>query len=879
MALNGIWRYSLCDPLTGNTYQVENGIVVSKGNYKPLDHTPIGWQDILIGFERDMDKFGINRTFTLPLGFVIEGVAILSYLKWTKNFDQRVTLLIQRKELYIDTTHYYFWYKYFYKGELDFTTYKYDDAQQRVDISITEGGITKLLKANEGTDYEIPLDEEFIWVKMDGINLHKSVTYTVPAPTSDDPEGITVRNTSISEFAMPTATIGVDGAASGIAVFDQLFDPVPNHFTYLSTSSNYLVKLDETFHTSVSINIAGTIKVKCITELPTGAELQIRVLKQDGTAFQTGDPNPVGLLTRTPTGNFAAGTTYSYDFDITGILQPGDVIFFICQLFTVVSNAIEIKIQFAEGTEFQIKFSTQQETTYVKWKQPLPAFQYLCKKITGADGNSKSDLLAGRGDIVITSGSAIRGFDGSVIKTNLDKFFNSYNVMLNAGLGVETEKITLEEKVHFFQADNPIPLGKIKAYKDGSYTPYLYNTIKIGFPEVNIENVNGRYAFNTTYLYSSPVKSIVKELTLVSDYKADPYEEELVRINFDGKSTTDAQQDNDVYAAVIDLSSAEVLADGRTVYSLLRHPAWVITGMPSPETVYNFDITPRRLLDVHANWLAGVFDGFATGNLHFETSQYNRDVVANGVVEDGDVSIGGFGSPIFKPVQYEFESLFSGQDLQNSDSLIVAYDEGTEWTTGGTGVTFNDTSRPYHGIKNILGASGSVASQINLYAPSPMNLIIAEEVSFYLFLLGAFPPSSFLTVALYNGGTLVRTKHLNATNFNQTDTSNWQRIAVPVSGMTVGSTSETFDRITITVGGLARPAFAIDYVRLAQSAQDNLVELLEANPNRCFSFIHPNGNLFKGHNIKIGIAPNSEQEQAFLLLATGDTDLTKLILT
>ncbi len=877
--MNGEWRYCLCDPITGNCYQVENGIVVARGNYKSLDHSPISWQDITLGWERNLDKFGINRNFTLPLGFVIEGLAIVSYLKWTKNFDQRVSLLIQRKTLYIDTTNFYFWYKYFYKGELDFTTYKYDDVQQRADINITEGGITKLLKANEGTEYAIPLNEEFIWVKMDGINLHKGVTYTVPGPSADNPQGITVSNTNFTEFAMPTATVGVDGAASGVAVFDQTFEAVPNHFDYLNTSANYILAIDEFFTSPVSINIVGTIKAKCLVELPTGAELQIRVLKQDGNPFETGDPHPVGLLTRTPTGNMTAGTTYSWDFDITGIMQPGDKLFFICQLFTVVTGAIEIKMQFAEGTEFTIKFATQQATTYIKWKQPLPAFQYLCKEITGAEGNCSSDLLASRGDIVITSGSAIRGFEDSVIKTTLDKFFNSYNVVLNTGMGVEQQKIVIEQKAHFFQTASPIPLGNIKSYKDGSYTPFLYNTLDIGFPEVNIENVNGRYAFNTTYSYSSPVKSIVKKLVLVSDYKADPYEQELVRINFDGKSTTDAQQDNDVYMAVIDLSSAEVLADGRTVYSLLRHPAWVITGMPSPETVYNFDITPRRLVDVHANWLAGVFDGFEDGVLHFETTQYNKDVVANGVVEDGDIPISSFGEKIFRPVGFEFESLFSGEDLQNADSIITAYDEGTEWIFNGSAVTFNDTSKPYQGTKNILGAAGSVAAQINLYPPAPISVIIAEEVSFYLFLLGVFPVTSFLTVSLYNGSTLLRTKHINATGFNQNDTANWQRIAVPISGMTIADPAEMFDRITITVGGFARPAFSIDYVRLAQAPQDNLPELLEANPNRCFSFIHPNGKLLKGHNIKVGVAPNTEQEQGFILLATGDTLLTDLIVT
>jgi hypothetical protein len=55
-----------------------------------------------------------------------------------------------------------------------------------------------------------------------------------------------------------------------------------------------------------------------------------------------------------------------------------------------------------------------------------------------------------------------------------------------------------------------------------------------------------------------------------------------------------------------------------------------------------------------------------------------------------------------------------------------------------------------------------------------------------------------------------------------------------------------------------------------------LIDLLNANSNRCFSFTY-NGNLWKGFNIKVGIAPNNNEVQSFQLLSTPDNDLTKLI--
>jgi hypothetical protein len=138
--------------------------------------------------------------------------------------------------------------------------------------------------------------------------------------------------------------------------------------------------------------------------------------------------------------------------------------------------------------------------------------------------------LQTRPDILVSCGDAIRGIEDAVIKTSMKQFFNSVNVIMNCGIGIENNHVVLEEKAHFFQTDNPIYLGQVKQYKDKWATDYIYNTIKIGYPDVNLENVNGRFAFNTSYLYSSPVKRVTKQLLLLSDYGADPFEIEITRI-------------------------------------------------------------------------------------------------------------------------------------------------------------------------------------------------------------------------------------------------------------------------------------------------------------------------------------------------------------
>lgn len=854
------WAYYLLAP-GGAAYRVENGMIVAIGDHKPLEHSPIGWDDLSLAWERSTEKYGLTRSFTLPLGFVIEGQSILTYLNWKNNFEQQIYLLINRRTLYIDTNEYYFWHKFFYKGELDFSTYNYDDENAKATINVMEGGLSKQLNANWDTVYEIPCDQKLI--KNDGVNLHKGVKYTIPGPTEENPEGITVSNNVMSEFAVPTATLATDGEAAGVFLQDQIFEQVANHFPYLSSSSNYILKIDDDFGQTVDINIRGTIKVTCLTGIPTGAELQLRMLKQDGVGFAgVGTPSGTGIPF-TPSENFTAGHTYSYDFDYTGTLNPGDKIFIIAFLFTTVTAAVEIKIQFAEGTDFSVNFATQQLESIHNAIDLITLYKRIGANISGSEDDWTSDLLVSRQDILVSCGDAIRGIVPSVIKTSMKQFFNSSNVILNCGIGIESNKVVLEEKAHFFQTDNPIYLGQIKKYKDRWATDsYIYNTLKIGYPDVNLENVNGRFAFNTSYLYSSPIKRVVKQLALISDYGADPFEIEITRIT--GVSTTDSTRDNKNFFIQV----GAINEDGQ--YPLLRQ-GWTITGVPDPATIYNVGLSVRRLIDVHANWLAGVFSGFDTEELKFETTQYNRSLVANALQEDAPISIASLGAPIYRPIYFDFQSPFIPSDDLTMNS-IFAYKENNEWLVSGGDP--NDTSNPYAGSKAIKVTS-NISPSTTLVSPDEISFSILNEVNFYLKLGAAVPPPTLLRVQFIKGTVTARS--VNA-SFSRSSIAYQNIIANSSSFQVIDSTITSFDRIRINLIALGGNTMYIDNVQISINPQTDLTGIMDENPNRCFSFLHPNGKLLKGHSIKVGAAPNTEQEQGFLLLATGDTDLNDLII-
>src|SRR4051812_23934897 len=135
------WQYFIIDQ-KGRCYAVQNGLMTLTAERKPLQYTPDGWEQISIIWERRLAQIGYIRTFGLPLNFVMDGSKILRQVFYAENMESQLYLLIQKLTLDLTDTSYNFRYKYFYRGELDFSTLKH--AGLKVSIGIAEGGISKL---------------------------------------------------------------------------------------------------------------------------------------------------------------------------------------------------------------------------------------------------------------------------------------------------------------------------------------------------------------------------------------------------------------------------------------------------------------------------------------------------------------------------------------------------------------------------------------------------------------------------------------------------------------------------------------------------------------------------------------------------------------
>lgn len=648
---NRQWLYYLLNK-QGLSYYKQNGVLQLSSRPYPLRHTPDGWQDINIGYERSIETWGNNRNFSLPQNFVLDGMEILREIFHTKTVEETVYLLIQKQVLVIDPTEYYFFHKYFYRGELDMSTG--NDQETKFTVSIMEGGLSKSYKAYQGQDYYInPTD---IYVRMDGIPfegrkrfvvVEPSYPKVIYSPNEELQQMIPMFSTSsegqfFNWFWKDEASSTTDANYAQIAFYDYVNDPEGRANGGVSQNS------------SVSFHMEGTI-----------------IKGQVGSIFNGNVNYKVKLATTTPGRTFELFTlahVFSFNGDTWKFSVDSPVIQLLAgeRFYVYITAMPGTNNVWDWGDDVRFQYNTQDiyKTTFVKAKRAINVYADLVNKVSGTTGLSVSALLSSKQNYAITCGDAVRGLDNPFIKTSLDKFYKFTNVVENTGIGIIQNKLYLEKKEFFLQDNNIIDLGTVKVNGCTKAKDLMGSTFKVGYKHVNSDDVNGKFSFNNTNSYSLPIQRVTTSIERITEYITDPYVIETYRANLDGKTTTDDSKDTSVIALNVDFDNQQVLAQdtdgipaGTVYYNLKRVTYTSVTGVPNGNQLYNIeDFSPARLMAKHMNFLDSILSGFEGQQIRFDTTDENRDLVTNlnGVIyeEDADVTIGN-AVKLFKPYYFD----------------------------------------------------------------------------------------------------------------------------------------------------------------------------------------------------------------------------------
>jgi hypothetical protein len=515
-----------------------------KPNGQPahLQHSPDGWRDTLVKYGRNLKYLGVFRDFTAPMNFKKDGAHIVKDAMWKLGMEAILYLAISK----LNRTVYPPKYEPWYVGELDFS--KFDQKKSNVILNVMEGGLSKYLKAYESTTYEIPIDAdpEAKLVVMDGFPFTNTIQYELFEPQAVDG----------NNYIVGMGTISQEGSSQGVLNQDTQFETstvYPNDQWFMSNESKF-----------ITVNITGSININ----VKTTGNLVIRIervnslLSGPGAIVQT-----INLFSGTKN----AGEQFTINVNEAITFEPNERLYLKALPNTEPSATVWYEIKKSDLT---VTYEVTFEQTIIKALTPLRLFQKIVEKMTEGRHTASSSYLASMTDLLITSGSAIRNHEGqtstvngSIFKTSLDEFFSSLKSK-GIGLGIENDVLIIEKTSYFFKNDVAIELGEVSDFEVVVAEDLVFNTIKVGYPNQTYDAVNGKDEFNVTQNYTTPHTRIVKELDLVSPYRADAYGIELIRLNLDGKDTTDNSADNDTFFLNVKQGGTFVYYSGNVNYNV-----------------------------------------------------------------------------------------------------------------------------------------------------------------------------------------------------------------------------------------------------------------------------------------------------------------------
>ncbi|MFZ4705550.1 MAG: hypothetical protein ACOYMF_06025 [Bacteroidales bacterium] len=661
--------------------------LIKDGNRFILEHSPIGWNDEIIRPERNMDKYyGMFRTFTIPLKFVKDGATLIrqAFYLWNameNSSSYEALMFIEIAKLNKLTLE----YGQPFRGELNFSTFI--DESGYVTITVIEGGLSAIIKAKEAQVVELTLPTDQV-MKYDGVILD-------PEDVQLDGTGVgpLLTNVGIEEIPLDVTTFADTGQG---AFTVQSVDDQTNPRAFIICNRNGAVKLDFDISCHFTIdngNSGNTVTFSTILRIKRVTSVNEDILLDAYTRWVTGG------------GNYDSNNDGGHDFTFSTdqiSLQEGDEVWLLAQVSATASldfvgtgygpvsivgklwyllPPIQFRIYpiwqllqawFAEvAPDYTIKsdfFSTIQDSH---------AYDQLLLTCGSAIRNQKEFRLSETGEMITT-------YLPQLLKITWEELFKSIDTIFCLGMGIEiindVETLVIEKRQYFFDSAVSENIGSVRDFKLSVANELLFNQIKIGYPDQNYGEDTGRNEVNSTQKYSVPVTRVVKEIDLVSKYRADFYGIDYYRVKFAAEENTkDDAADNQIF-----MLSGTPITGQTWQWELLRAPFYSqngggISGIVFPTTAYNLYLTPGHCMLKHHAWFNSILHNNSFGYIRFLSGDKNTRVETRdndfGLVreDENNIATGPDLEKLFLPYYFEFICNLS---VENLDMILNHYKAG-----------------------------------------------------------------------------------------------------------------------------------------------------------------------------------------------------------
>lgn len=229
----------------------------------------------------------------------------------------------------------------------------------------------------------------------------------------------------------------------------------------------------------------------------------------------------------------------------------------------------------------------------------------------------------------IMAAESARGLPNAKLYTSYKKFCDWMEAEFGYVPVINENTVTFMHRDKLFTSTVVKDLGtEINDYEFSVNDSLIYSSVKVGYDKEDYDSVNGRDEFRFTNEFSTGLNLRDNTLSLISPYRADAYGIEFL-VQKRGEDTTDNDSDNDVFFVSCD-------QDGVNLKLYRAYTPSQLSGLLSPETMFNFQYSPHFMLEANKKYI-----GSCTGMLKFTSSDGNSDVTINGVKETDDFPTSG----------------------------------------------------------------------------------------------------------------------------------------------------------------------------------------------------------------------------------------------
>lgn len=554
------YRYSLTDSNGKYLYCNQAGQVeLPSDTPKYLDYSPIDWSELKITYERNMENFGVFRTYTLPLTFPKTTATLLRDIFARHGYEAVTMFHIETLNTEIQD------YEPLASAEIDYTQFhgvwNNETEPFTVKINLMDNSLSEFIKANENLQQEIPIDGRIggLTLTIDGIERKNAARWLVS-------DGLfTEGNTNPAPGHSLNATIVTVDGDNKNDVKDVTWKR-SSLITDFINDGKYIYKATATRTIEFAYNITVHIGSVSGFSYVLGKAPVYVIQKWDGSTVTVvhtiRDFTGTSFLDQTHnlSGTVSLNASVGDEFYISVFIQP-----------TPLANEW-MNFNYDPASWITLKYYDRLPASTAGGMRYHDVYKNLIEIQSGGKYTLQSNFLfqpltsynSQPYYAVLSPAESIKGRAGAKIKVSMDELrkFGRTNWML--AHGIEGNKLRVEPLDYFFKKDDVILTldnWEKNSFQFSVARDMLYSGVRVGYEPQTYDGINGADEFNTLQQYKFPVNRVGTILDLVSPIRADIHgieqarQAQFIYTDSNGlKETATPQQDDTLFAIETDNS-------------------------------------------------------------------------------------------------------------------------------------------------------------------------------------------------------------------------------------------------------------------------------------------------------------------------------------